>query len=164
VTSNETLNEIVEAGKRAEPRPWLRACGRSTEAVVTENRKYDSVEQVRYAGSPIADCDTNPHCGSTEQQNQDNAEYIALAANHADHLAAELLRLRAERTWQPIDKAPQDGTEFLGYWDNDDLHVVSIRAGQCYRQMDREAWAMPTLWMPLPELPDEARELAEILK
>jgi hypothetical protein len=88
----------------------------------------------------------------------------ALRASPSDARIAELLRLRAERTWQPIDKAPQDGTEFLGYWDNDDLHVVSIRAGQCYRQMDREAWAMPTLWMPLPELPDEARELAEILK
>jgi hypothetical protein len=22
-------------------------------------------------------------------------------------------------TWQPADTAPKDGTEFLGYWDND---------------------------------------------
>jgi hypothetical protein len=122
-TKPETLNEIVEAGKRME------AAAR------------DSQEWWRAA-----------------------AELGELVLTHGPHLAAELLRLRAERTWQPIDKAPQDGTEFLGYWDNDDLHVVSIRAGQCYRQMDRDAWAMPTLWMPLPELPDEARELAEILK
>ena len=56
--------------------------------------------------------------------------------------------------WQPIETAPKDGTDFLACWDNDELHVVCIRNGECYRAMDKEPWAMPTRWMPLPDPPD----------
>ena len=94
--------QIIEAGKRATPRPWSRASGRTTEAVVADCRDYDSVEQVRYGGSPVADCDTNPHCGSTERENDDNADYIALAANHADKMAERLQEL-AELVPQLLD-------------------------------------------------------------
>jgi hypothetical protein len=58
-------------------------------------------------------------------------------------------------TWQPADTAPKDGTEFLGYWDNDDMHVVFIRVGECQRAMDHEAWCMPLYWMPLPAPPQQ---------
>lgn len=54
--------------------------------------------------------------------------------------------------WQPIETAPRDGTEFLGYFTNGEMHVVSID-GECHRAMDREAWMMPTHWMPLPPEP-----------
>ena len=62
--------------------------------------------------------------------------------------------------WQPIETAPKDGTDFLACWDDDELHVVCLRGNECFRAMDREEWAIPTVWMPLPappELKDAAR-------
>ena len=57
--------------------------------------------------------------------------------------------------WQPIETAPRDSTEFLGWFCNGDVHVVYLTtAGKCRREMDDEAWSMPTHWMPLPESPE----------
>lgn len=63
--------------------------------------------------------------------------------------------------WQPIETAPKDGTDFLGYRDGD--------IGICYRVLrdDCEMWCFggksaaveyfpkfrPTHWMPLPSSP-----------
>lgn len=89
----------------------------------------------------------------------------ALAGAIADATADLRTRLAAlEGKWQPISTAPTDGTEFLGYWDNDDMHVVCIRNGECYRAMDREPWAMPLCWMPLPEVPAADALKAELEK
>jgi hypothetical protein len=55
--------------------------------------------------------------------------------------------------WQDIGTAPRDGTDFLGCWGDDELHVVCIRDGKCRRTMDIEPWVMPVKWHPLPASP-----------
>jgi len=77
----------------------------------------------------------------------------------AEKAEARIAALESQRSeWQPISTAPKDGTEFLGCWDNDDIHVVYIRDGECGRAMDDgRAWAMPLFWQPLPQ-PPEASE------
>jgi hypothetical protein len=58
--------------------------------------------------------------------------------------------------WQSIETVPKDGTQFIGYFQNGEQHIVGIDAdGDCYREMDHHAqWAMPTHWMPLPAPPE----------
>jgi hypothetical protein len=67
-------------------------------------------------------------------------------------------------TWQPIETAPKDGTDFLGYWVDrfDPRHENSceIRTRHNLYQWENiflEAGKdfRPTHWKPLPEPPDE---------
>lgn len=58
--------------------------------------------------------------------------------------------------WRDMDEAPTDGTQFLGYFDNGEMHVVAIYGTECSREMDNEKWAMPFRWMPLPPEPAHA--------
>lgn len=69
-----------------------------------------------------------------------------------------LTKLR-ERHWQPIDTAPQDGTEIIGTNGVDvfmcvfnDPHCYGVWA-YSYDSGAVEVEPVPTHWMPVPELP-----------
>ena len=59
--------------------------------------------------------------------------------------------------WQPIETAPQDGTQILVFG-HDTFAVAEFRNGE-WRDMGDIGWGgfyaevMPTHWMPLPEPP-----------
>ncbi len=59
-------------------------------------------------------------------------------------------------TWQPINTAPKDGTEFLAT-DYDCITIVSgedpPRAGAHWYDRDGD-YFYPCLWQPLPEVPE----------
>jgi hypothetical protein len=81
-------------------------------------------------------------------------------------------------TWQPIETAPKDGTEVLGYWFGNDVPIISVILwrghrypdnpwrnalsdsatrgwGQCHLPDGKLTWRQgPTHWMPLPEPPE----------
>ena len=57
--------------------------------------------------------------------------------------------------WQKIETAPREGL-FLGYFENGEQHVVGIdEEGKCYRELDDNAWDIPTRWQALPQPPEE---------
>lgn len=87
-----------------------------------------------------------------------STQTIKEAARKIESLEAELAAMRQRVEWRPIETAPKDATEFLGYWDNEEVHVVCIRDGECVRDMDESNWMMPVLWMPLPPAPKETGE------
>ena len=65
--------------------------------------------------------------------------------------------------WQPIETAPKDGTEVLGWSPDprDGIAIVKYETGLTMGKWsvvhDAESWAWnnydPTHWMPLPEPP-----------
>jgi hypothetical protein len=67
-------------------------------------------------------------------------------------------------TWQPIETAPKDGSEFLAFGgglDHFDICVYNARIG-CWScgsitlddtDIEPEGYNRPTHWMPLPEPP-----------
>lgn len=60
--------------------------------------------------------------------------------------------------WQPIETAPTDGTEFIGYSAGLRAYEGQWTAYVCRRQNNLwiavgEGVANPTHWMPLPEAP-----------
>lgn len=82
--------------------------------------------------------------------------------------------------WLPIESAPRDGTEVLlfipgatrkihkGYFiDSEDFQYgKSVRKRQCWSigfQLSFHADPEPTLWQPLPELPENTEDDAAIL-
>ena len=88
------LTQLDQLYAAATPGPWEQACGRTCEAVVATNRKHDSVEQVRYDGSPVAITDTDPNCGSSESENEANAACITALHNAYPALRDEIVQLR----------------------------------------------------------------------
>ena len=75
-----------------------------------------------------------------------------------DQAAYERLMQRLskkESLWQPIETAPKDGTEILGWpvegGDNNIAIVYYFFRGWC----SGDYGADPTHWMPLPKPPDE---------
>jgi hypothetical protein len=67
--------------------------------------------------------------------------------------------------WQPIESAPKDGTEILG-WDKEGKYAsVSFKVTRYYcnwenKYRDSKSWwkgnvtCTPTHWMPLPKPPE----------
>ena len=59
--------------------------------------------------------------------------------------------------WQPIETAPRDGTEFLGFSYSESYHVVSY--GYTHDGIDHwfngDVHIEITRWMPLPKPPKE---------
>lgn len=124
----------------------------------TWNRECEKAfESIRDAEQFMARYATQQPAKSAEGAIEGAAEYIWLHEFKSAEDIAGCLRKRLSASpspWQPIDSAPKDGTDFLGCWDDGELHVVCIRDGECFREMDKEAWAMPVLWQPLPALPE----------
>jgi hypothetical protein len=87
-------------------------------------------------------------------------DYVNLWAEMS-RLKAEVERLRKAGEWQPIETAPNDGTEILTYNDISGIHQVSWSYGnrsghwETERWLDRETnWVIdPTHWVPLPKPP-----------
>ena len=75
-----------------------------------------------------------------------------------------------DRSWQPIETAPKDGTKVLA------IAVDDIRNGTPHMSIARKssrghwltepgAWAIyPTHWMPLPAPPKDVREARDARK
>lgn len=55
-------------------------------------------------------------------------------------------------SWQPIDTAPKDGTEFLGWFPGSTVMIWWMGQGGVWGNDFWEGEA-PTHWMPLPEPP-----------
>lgn len=62
--------------------------------------------------------------------------------------------------WQPIETAPKDGTEVLGYWPRavacspDAYDVVRWHGGEWRDRFDDDSkFSAPSHWMPLPAPP-----------
>jgi len=82
--------------------------------------------------------------------------------------ADAIAKLEAERTWQPIETAPKDGTDILGIimgchpktgrpfipeviaWERDGWWNCMWECSECYA--DRAPYE-PTHWVPLPPIP-----------
>lgn len=62
----------------------------------------------------------------------------------------EYLRADLFPQWQPIETAPRDGTEILGYREGLGTWIVNWDPDE---QDFSPGWT-PTHWMPLPEPPD----------
>lgn len=83
-----------------------------------------------------------------------------VTAPHAHDSSADFSSTRARRpredAWQPIESAPKDGTQFLGfvpsYYRGQGGHALVLWLdGEWY---DAKAWTVtPTHWMPLPATP-----------
>lgn len=73
-----------------------------------------------------------------------------------ENAAAALALQSSAEGWQAISSAPA-AEEILGYFDNGEVHVGGIdgETNTWYRQMDEQAWTMPTHWRPLPEHPQD---------
>jgi hypothetical protein len=54
--------------------------------------------------------------------------------------------------WQPIETAPKDATEILGYWNRSKVMAVVYWWHNAWLQ-DRWEMSPPTHWQPLPEPP-----------
>ena len=89
-TTPETLAAIVEAGKRATKRPW---------GVVARDsaNQNPAVGALECGNAEVATVWQRDERLMVDGHRPRNAAYIALATNHADYLAAELMRLRAGR-------------------------------------------------------------------
>lgn len=60
--------------------------------------------------------------------------------------------------WQPIETAPKDGTEILGFresfvWCDKYAAIRFISDTNEWRHVDRAVFLNPTHWMPLPAPP-----------
>ena len=86
----------------------------------------------------------------------EKADLLIIAGLTRRNIADALREARAMGPeWRDISEAPKDGTVFLGFFSNGEVHVVYILEGKCRRQMDKEDWEMPTHWTPLPAPPKE---------
>ena len=84
----------------------------------------------------------------------ESAKDAIAAANDHHRKEVEKMLSPVEPGWQPIETAPKDGTEFLGFWSNGDMHVVFIdEESECFRALDAEEWETPLAWQPLPPAP-----------
>ena len=67
-------------------------------------------------------------------------------------------------TWQTIETAPKDGTEFLAYWSGSKCFSLVGWYNDRWHETETPAEvSTPTHWMPLPEPPKsrtEARAMA----
>jgi hypothetical protein len=72
-----------------------------------------------------------------------------------------------DNQWQPIDTAPKDGTEILGYWHKPRSYwrteFITWRLKSFWNEQGTEAWfdrndePFPaTHWHPLPPPPEDA--------
>jgi hypothetical protein len=66
--------------------------------------------------------------------------------------------------WQPIETAPKDGTNILGWYggDEQDIHNVYFDTegwGTWTDAFGEDKWATPLMWMPLPEPPLDTRSV-----
>lgn len=64
--------------------------------------------------------------------------------------------------WQPIESAPRDGADFIGYeriGDND--RILTMRYDQSRKRFHINVtpfiWFDPTHWMPLPPPPEQSQ-------
>ena len=77
-----------------------------------------------------------------------------------EEAAAEIERLRALMTWQPIETAPKDGRRIIAYVDDDRRIVAWTKTshvplwGWCFLDQGPEDCDLcaPTHWMPLPDV------------
>ena len=76
-------------------------------------------------------------------------------------IAEESLRRMTTMTdWQPIETAPRDGTEFIGFeWTSPETYTQYV----CWRDGDEWVidgdglgWVRPTLWQPLLPPPERS--------
>lgn len=74
----------------------------------------------------------------------------------ADHLINAIREALTSQTWQTIESAPRDGTEFYAYnigWMRP--KIMNFSFGQ-FRSVADKVVARPTFWQSLPTLPLEA--------
>lgn len=89
------LSRMEALAEKATNGPWEICGGRDDAVVIAVGRTYDSVEQVRYDGSPVADCETRATCGVHESEEEANAKFIAASRTFVPQAIAEIRRLRA---------------------------------------------------------------------
>jgi hypothetical protein len=97
-----------------------------------------------------------------------DAEHV-LSVSISQALLSAYERGKAEREWQPIETAPNDGTLFLAA--RDDEWVTMVRwlvDEEAFYEVNNDpsdSWgfgpALPTHWMPLPA-PPAIRQLLEV--
>jgi hypothetical protein len=152
--SAEEVAQSLTVGEQAEPVFHLRSYGDVTKAELLA-----LTAQVQPAAQGVGELPPLPEPAYTDQA-------ALLQAYSADQMqsyarAALAQAPAAEPQWQPIETAPMDGTEFLGYRDGrvasahriprDDCEMWSF--GSHSAGVEFNPWIKPTYWMPLPALP-----------
>lgn len=57
--------------------------------------------------------------------------------------------------WRPIETAPKDGTDILGWWPHDGMHVVFWSSDGWGTCMTKGEWTPPVMWQHLPPPPKD---------
>lgn len=82
---------------------------------------------------------------------------------------AKIVELEAKLAWQPIETAPRDGTQFLGWSKLHGVQSCLIQKEQAhYKRVEavyggpqKRTWFCPTHWRPLPNGPKETEYYSE---
>lgn len=100
-------------------------------------------------------CEESRSKQSIAWNRMDGGQECSFTANLADESAAAIVKLEAERAWQPIETAPKDGTAVLGVLTGSELpHIIRYLRGAWLIAWDgydlSASCDAPTHWRALP--------------
>lgn len=150
----------------------------AADVLQTESRLSSLTRELEEARERAADREQwREKCGEYARENEDLIETRRLLREDRDTLSAELLALRGQQEWQPIETAPKDGSRilfydsmssgliFAGWWDekfdlkyeegSDEETYIGAWTDDAVESFSYEETCSyePTHWKPLPRPP-----------